>query len=245
MVEGLERFRNHFKEYNGDYILIGGVACELVLGTFGIEFRPTRDFDIVIIADNLSQGFGTALKDFIRNGGYKVYCRSSNNKPTFFRFIEPSQANYPSMLELATKTPSDEWNSDFAPLDVGDDKPSLSAILFEADYYDYICSNTIEIDGINSASLESLIPLKSLAYKELCSIANPDKATLIKISKHHDDIYRLANALPERKTILPTRIGMDLSWTLSNLQNRIVPGDVNGEERIELLEQIRSFFTLS
>ena len=244
MVEGLELFRNHFRAYKDDYVLIGGVACELVLGSFGIAFRPTKDFDIVIVADNLTSGYGAALKDFIRDGGYKVYRRRSNNKPTFFRFIEPSSPDYPSVLELATKIPSETWSYDFAPLDIGDDNPSLSAILFKADYYDYICANTIEIEGIRTASIDALIPLKSLAYKNLCSIANPSEDTLIKIDKHHDDIYRIAEALPQRSIILPPIIAADLSWTFKSLQDKITPGNATAELRLELLEQIRTFFAL-
>jgi hypothetical protein len=121
MVEGLELFRNYFSNYKNDYVMIGGVACELVLRTSGIAFRPTKDFDIVVVAENLTGGFGAAFKNFIRDGGYKVHRRRSNNKPTFFRFIEPSSPDYPAMLELATKIPAETWNYDFAPLDIADD----------------------------------------------------------------------------------------------------------------------------
>lgn len=46
MVEGLELFRDSFRNFTDDYVLIGGVACELVLDTFGINFRLTQDLVI-------------------------------------------------------------------------------------------------------------------------------------------------------------------------------------------------------
>ena len=87
MVNGLEKFHNYFQNHTGDYVLIGGVACELALNSLRLKFRPTDDFDIVIVSENLQQGFGVALKQFIRDGQYSVQKRKSNDKPTFFRFL--------------------------------------------------------------------------------------------------------------------------------------------------------------
>ena len=51
MVAGLECFRDYFKDFPEDYILIGGVACELILNSMQLQFRVTNDFDRVIIAE--------------------------------------------------------------------------------------------------------------------------------------------------------------------------------------------------
>ena len=53
MVNGLEKFRDYFQDYTEDYVLIGGVACELALNSLRLEFRPTDDFDIVEEGDEL------------------------------------------------------------------------------------------------------------------------------------------------------------------------------------------------
>lgn len=71
MVTGLETFREYFQDYPNDYILIGGVACELVLNSMHLDFRPTSDFDIVIVSEKLKGGFGAKLKRFIHDGGYE------------------------------------------------------------------------------------------------------------------------------------------------------------------------------
>ena len=138
MVNGLEKFHNYFQNHTGDYVLIGGVACELALNSLRLKFRPTDDFDIVIVSENLQQGFGVALKQFIRDGQYSVQKRKSNDKPTFFRFLNPKDDTFPSKLELATVKPFDNWEWDFVPLDAGDARSSLSAILFEKDFYSFI-----------------------------------------------------------------------------------------------------------
>lgn len=102
MVNGLETFRDYFQNHSADYVLIGGVACELALNSLRLEFRPTDDFDIVIVSENLNQGFGEALKKFIQEGKYSVKRRQSNNKPSFFCFLSPQNDDFPSKLELAT-----------------------------------------------------------------------------------------------------------------------------------------------
>ena len=75
MVNGLEKFRDYFQDYTEDYVLIGGVACELALNSLRLEFRPTDDFDIVIVSENLQKGFGAKLKKFIIDGKYSVQKR--------------------------------------------------------------------------------------------------------------------------------------------------------------------------
>jgi hypothetical protein len=49
MVRGLDLFRDYFKDYTDKYILIGGTACDLAMGSMGLNFRATKDLDIVLI----------------------------------------------------------------------------------------------------------------------------------------------------------------------------------------------------
>lgn len=41
MVRGLDIFRQHFKDYIGNYVIIGGTACDIVIGTIGLVPRAT------------------------------------------------------------------------------------------------------------------------------------------------------------------------------------------------------------
>jgi hypothetical protein len=89
-----------------------------------------------------------------------------------------------------------------------------------------------------------LIPLKALAYKELCAIEKPSDDDILKIAKHQDDIYRLANALTAKLINLPPQIAADLSWTLDSLQAKILQGGANAELQLEIVEQMRTVFAL-
>ena len=53
MVKGLDTFREAFAGHADRYVLIGGVAASLTLEEAGIEFRSTRDLDIVLIIEAL------------------------------------------------------------------------------------------------------------------------------------------------------------------------------------------------
>lgn len=36
MVRGLEIFRQHFKDFTDNYIIIGGTACDIIIDNIGI-----------------------------------------------------------------------------------------------------------------------------------------------------------------------------------------------------------------
>lgn len=240
MVTGLETFCEYFQNFTDDYVLIGGVACELALGSLRIEFRPTDDFDIVIVAENLTQGFGTALKKFILDGRYKPKTRKSNGKATFFCFLDPEKDTFPSKLELATVRPAEDWEWDFAPLDAGDNRSSLSAILFETEFYRFILDNATILQGISTMRLEGLIPLKCLVFLELSQQDDPSPKTLANIEKHRQDIFRLADALPDGTFPLPDKVASITTEALARIAEN--PHVENAEE---ILTMLRQFYVLS
>ena len=48
MVTGLESFWRWFAEYTEQYTIIGGTACDLLMSEDGLDFRATRDIDMVM-----------------------------------------------------------------------------------------------------------------------------------------------------------------------------------------------------
>lgn len=68
MVRGLDLFRQHFAADADRYVLIGGVAASVLMDEAGLEFRATKDLDIVLIVEVLDAGFGARLWEFIRAG---------------------------------------------------------------------------------------------------------------------------------------------------------------------------------
>ena len=53
MVRGVEKFKEYFRDYTGQYTFIGGTACDIILGNLGEEFRATKDLDMVLILIHL------------------------------------------------------------------------------------------------------------------------------------------------------------------------------------------------
>jgi hypothetical protein len=56
-IQGLDSFSAYFKGYENRYTLIGGVACYLNLADADIDFRATKDLDIVLSAEALDAEF--------------------------------------------------------------------------------------------------------------------------------------------------------------------------------------------
>jgi hypothetical protein len=61
MVEGLEVFREQFRNFGDHYVLIGGAACDIVMTNAGLAFRATRDLDIVLYLEALDAEFVRAF----------------------------------------------------------------------------------------------------------------------------------------------------------------------------------------
>lgn len=68
MVKGLDTFREYFKEFEEQYILIGGAACDILFVNNAGQFRATRDLDMVLIVEALTQKFGDKFWEFIESG---------------------------------------------------------------------------------------------------------------------------------------------------------------------------------
>jgi formylmethanofuran dehydrogenase subunit E len=69
MVAGIRRFRDHFAGHEDQYILIGGAACELIMDEVGLDFRATKDLDIVLIVEALDPAFSETFWAFIEERG--------------------------------------------------------------------------------------------------------------------------------------------------------------------------------
>jgi len=104
MIKGLDKFRQHFVDFTDHYVLIGGAASDLVMDEAGVDFRVTKDLDIVLCVEALDDSFANAFWEFVKAGGYQNQQRSMDKK-IFYRFNEPQDKSYPFMLELFSRTP--------------------------------------------------------------------------------------------------------------------------------------------
>lgn len=72
MVRGLDIFQELFAAYVDQYVLIGGTAATLTMEEAGLEFRATKDLDIVLHVEALTPAFGEAFWKFVEDGGYEI-----------------------------------------------------------------------------------------------------------------------------------------------------------------------------
>ncbi|MGA2143218.1 MAG: hypothetical protein ABSG94_12480, partial [Brevinematales bacterium] len=157
--------------------IIGGTACDILFDEAGIIFRATKDLDLVLCVESLSSDFIQAFWEFIRNGRYQNRQKSTGKK-LFYRFYNPEDNTYPTMIELFSRIPDalDFKGSGFiTPIPAEGGIPSLSAILLDDDYYYFLLSGKIVIDGITLLKPEYLIPIKARAWLDLGIFAHPDK----------------------------------------------------------------------
>lgn len=223
MVRGLEKFKDHFENQGGKYVIIGGTACYLALAEVDIEFRATKDIDVVIILEALDQDFGQVVWEFIRAGGYKNH-RTSSGDVTYYRFIEPDDERYPEQLELFSRKPDLITLPDDAhltPIPLDEEVSSLSAILLDEEYYGLIQTGRSEVSGLPIVLPEYLIPLKAKAFLELTERKNAGGDVDSKdIKKHKNDVFRLYRLLTSETEIeLPLSIRVDLRHFIESVEN--------------------------
>jgi len=127
-INGLNKFRDFFKEYNNNYVLIGGTACAIIFDEIGEDFRATKDLDIVLIVENINVEFGKKLWEFINDAGYTI--EVGQEKRCFYRFKGPKSSDYPKMIELFSRNESLilPEESNIIPISISDEISSLSAI---------------------------------------------------------------------------------------------------------------------
>ena len=244
MVRGLGTFRDHFREFKNSYILIGGAACELAMDNAGLDFRATKDLDIVLCVEALDKNFFESFWKFVDDGGYQLREKSEGDRQ-FYRFQKPTNNTYPIMLELFSRTPNFikiENNSVLTPIPIDEDVSSLSAILLDETYYSWIKSGCITIDDIKLLGAEYIVPLKAKAWLDLSERkANGEKIDSRNIKKHKNDIFRLYQILdPTIEMIIPEVISRDIDSFLKAIANDKVDLEQFSLGKTTLMELIAS-----
>lgn len=215
MIKGLDVFRLHFEHYTDRYVLIGGVAATLAMEEAGLDFRATKDIDLVLVVEAMDAEFGQHFWQFVKDGGYQVRERSEG-KPHFYRFQKPMNLSFPVMLELFSRMPDGLALSDDAhltPIPLDEAVSSLSAILLDDDYYAFILAGATAKGAISWVGPDRLIPLKANAWLDLSARQQQGEAIDHKnVRKHLNDVVRLSQLLsPAMRIDLPVRVAEDLN----------------------------------
>ncbi len=223
MVKGLEYFREYFKDFQDRYILIGGVACDLVMNEAGLDFRATKDLDIILCAEAIDGVFVAKFWQFVKDGGYEHQEKSTGDKQ-FYRFNKPTNTEFPYMLELFSRKPDGLVLGDdnhLTPIPIDDDISSLSAILLDDDYYQCTENGRLIIDGVSILGPEYVLVFKARAWLDLTERKNAGEAVDSKnIKKHRNDVFRIFALLsPEQQVEIAEGIKVDMKKFVVAMSN--------------------------
>lgn len=136
MVRGLDIFKKHFSQYPNNYVIIGGTACDIIIGEEGFTPRATKDIDIILVVEALSREFVQQFWQFIKDANYERNEKSPDVRK-YYRFTKPENTDFPYQIELFSRMPDlIELDSSvhLIPIAVDDDLSSLSAILLSDEY---------------------------------------------------------------------------------------------------------------
>ena len=130
--------------------------------------------------------------------------------PQFYRFSHPISNQYPTMIELFTRKldaiqlPEDTV---ITPLPIDEDISSLSAILLDDDYYEFLKQGKVIVNGVTVLHAAYLIPFKAKAWLDLREKKDVDSSD---IKKHRNDIIRIVSDMVLQKCILPDEVRKDM-----------------------------------
>ena len=203
MVSGIETFREKFRDYTDCFTVIGGTACDILMSEAGVDFRATRDIDMILLMEDHGADFAKVFWEYIREGGYRCGWKNSE-QAHFYRFTEPV-SGYPTMIELFSRKPAEfpEAGESIIPIHLDDDISSLSAILLNDDFYDFMLQGRNVIGGIPVLDATYLIPFKMYAWLDLVERkAVGEHVNSRDLKKHRNDVFRLLQILPQDAHII-------------------------------------------
>ena len=252
MVTGIESFKEWFKGNESQYAIIGGTACDILMTEEGLDFRATKDIDLVLIIEAVDAAFGRKFWDYVKQAGYE-HCNKSSGMPQFYRFSHPTSNRYPAMIELFTRKLDAIQLPDDAvltPLPMDEDISSLSAILLDDDYYEFLKLGKVTVDGVTVLDAAYLIPFKAKAWMDLTDRKEAGEHVDSKnIKKHKNDVFRLTELIdPTVKIATPSGVYEDVQKFVDRMKNETV--DVKqlglvGRTKEQILQEVKELYVLA
>lgn len=246
MVKGLDTFRKYFADYESQYVLIGGAACDILFESNEVNFRATRDLDMVLIVEALTPEFGEKLWEFIVDGKYRNRATNGEN-PQFYRFDKPEDDTFPKMIELFCRSDFELKNAEgITPIHIDNEISSLSAILLNDDYYRVLLNGKVIRNSLSVLRPEYIILFKAKAYLDLkIRRDSGEKVDSSDIKKHKKDVLRVAAELVlEKVEDLPITVNDDIHSFIESLeqepfdQNSLKRYGLKNEDVVNLLKQV-------
>ncbi|MBS6194178.1 MAG: hypothetical protein KH828_01175 [Clostridiales bacterium] len=251
MVTGFESFRRHFKRYENEYVIIGGTACDLIMSEENLPFRATKDIDMVLLVEALTAEFVKRLWDYIKEAEYE-HQNKSTGEPQFYRFSHPKSKEYPFMIELFSRRMDAlalDSEAQLTPLPMEDEISSLSAILLNEAYYEFLKQGKMIIEGVPVLKTEYIIPFKAKAWLDLKERKeNGEHVDSKNIRKHKNDVFRMAVLISEeRRMDIRGEIKKDMEQFLEKMKRDktdIKSLGIAGKRQEELIQVLERCYIL-
>lgn len=152
------------------------------------------------------------------------------------------------MIELFSKAPG-YWihKSDIVitPLHISDELSSLSAIMLNDDYYEFMMNGRKIVDDVGVLGAEYLIPFKMRAWLDLCRRKGEgEHVNTGDIKKHKNDVFRLMNIInPDEVISVPETVKEDVRQFIEKMRKeRIIMKniglDMEVDEALQVLEDM-------
>ena len=250
---GIDHFLAHLKGLEDQYVVIGGGAAAILMEQEGLEFRATRDVDLVLLT-NSSTELNGRITEYVNLGRFKIKERTEG-APRYYRFRDPQDATFPEMIEIFARNDQNIELTEgqyIIPIQ-NDDIARISAILLDDEYFGLIKGNCVRLEaGVSIINALGNICLKARAHREMSERkAKGEQVDEKDIKKHRNDILRIGITLrgDERLTLGPQAKG-DLKIAIDKL--REMPADqfkqlmktYPGAKQADLLTLIAQVFAL-
>ena len=105
-----------------------------------------------------------------------------------------------------------------------EDISSLSAILLDDDYYEFLKQGKVTVDGVAVLDAAYLIPFKAKAWMDLTDRrAAGEHVDSKNIKKHKNDVFRLTELIdPTVKITVPQGVFTDVQDFVQRMQNESI-----------------------
>ena len=237
MVTGIDSFKEWFKGNEEQYAIIGGTACDILMMEEGLDFRATKDIDLVLIIEAVDANFGKKFWEYVKQAGYE-HCNKSLGVPQFYRFSHPISNQYPAMIELFTR----KLDAIQLPEDA-----VLTPLPMDDDYYEFLKQGKVTVDGVTVLDAAYLIPFKAKAWMDLTDRkAAGEHVDSKNIKKHKNDVFRLTELIdPTAKVVAPQGVYADIQEFVQRMKNENV--DIKqlglvGRTKEKILEELKAMY---
>ena len=128
-----------------------------------------------------------------------------------------------------------------------EDISSLSAILLDNDYYEFLKQGKVVVDGVTVLDAAYLIPFKAKAWMDLTDRkAAGEHVDSKNIKKHKNDVFRLTELIdPTAKVVAPQGVYADIQEFVQRMKNENVDTKqlgLVGRTKEKILEELKGMY---